>query len=122
VGRFRLGGGAFAICAALTLLAACARPTHDRTRLEAIEAESLALMRSWPTRTYADVPKGRWPNAIARLHPEFVIVSPQGVDIVIKPYFDGGWGYFVPPAGQAPPGPAGRYSALGQGVYWYRPY
>ncbi len=108
--------------ATLALLAGCAFPTDDRSTLEAIRAESLILMKDWPTRTYADVPKDRWPHAIAKLEPEIVIVTPDGVDIITKPYFDGGWGYFVPAEGHRPPEPAGRYSALAEGVYWFHPY
>jgi hypothetical protein len=52
----------------------------------------------------------------------FVTVDSNGVDIMTKPYFDGGYGYFVPRIEGKLPYPEARYSALGQGVYWYRPY
>lgn len=117
------GGGAFAVfLAALTLLTGCTRPTRDESALKAIKAESQILMVTQPTKTYATVPKSRWPFIIASLNPEGVTVFPDGVDIVIKPYFDGGWGYFVPRSEREPPKPVGRFSELGQGVYWYHPY
>lgn len=113
---------ALVVLAALTLLAGCERPTRDQAALKAIKAESQTLMAAWPTRTYATVPKSRWPRAIAGLKPFDVTVFPDGVDIMTKPYFDGGWGYFVARNERKPPQPAGRFSDLGDGVYWYHPY
>jgi hypothetical protein len=75
-----------------------------------------------PIKTSVLVPKSRWPRVIASLRPEFVSIYPDGVDIMTKPYFDGGWGYFVARNERKPPEPAGRFSALGVGVYWYHPY
>jgi len=123
-------GAAFAVLAfALTLLAGCTRPTHDQSTLTAIKAESQILMVTeravtfgTVTKAIVTVPKSRWPRVIASLKPEWVIVDQDGVNIVIKPFFDGGWGYFVPRSEREPPEPAGRYSELGQGVYWYHPY
>ena len=114
--------GAFAVLAALTLLTSCTRPTRDQSVLKAIKAESRMLMATRPTTTYAAVPKRQWPPAIASLRPQSVTIFPNGVDIMTKPYFDGGWGYFVPPGKRGPPEPKGRFSAVGQGVYWYHPY
>jgi hypothetical protein len=131
------GGAVFAVLAiALTLLTGCTRPTHDQSTLKAIKAESQFLMVTERAVTYGTVPKdnvpvpkametvpkSRWPRVIASLKPEWVTVFPDGVDIMIKPFFDGGWGYFVPRSEREPPEPAGRYSELGQGVYWYHPY
>jgi hypothetical protein len=113
---------AFAALAALTLLTSCTRPTRDQSVLKAVKAESQILMATRPNRTYAVIPKSRWPRVIASLKPEAVTVLPDGVDIMTKPYFDGGWGYFVPKSEGAPPKPAGRFSDLGQGVYSYHPY
>jgi hypothetical protein len=79
-------------------------------------------MMTHPTKAYATLPKGQWPHAIAALGPELVTVYEDGVEILIKPGFDGGWGYLVPRSQREPPEPAARYSYLGQGVYWYHPY
>lgn len=118
----RHGRFAFAALAALLLLASCAFPTRNPSVLKAIKADSEKLMRTWSTTSGGTVPKGEWPPSIAKLEPEFVTVYPDGVDIMTKPYFDGGWGYFVPRSDREPPEPAGRYSELGQGIYWYHPY
>ena len=123
-------GVAFAVLAiALILLTGCTRPTYDQSTLKAIKAESQVLMATQRAETYGPVPKrhvtfpkNRWPQVIASLKPEWVAVFPDGVDIMIKPFFDGGWGYFVPRSEREPPEPAGRYSELGQGVYWHHPY
>jgi hypothetical protein len=119
--RRRQSAAAFAVLAmAFAVLPGCSRPIHDRSTLRAIEAESRILMATDPTSSHA-VPKSRWPLHIASLGPARVTIDPSGVDILVKPYFDGGWGYFVPRNRREPPEPAGRFSALGQGVYWYRP-
>jgi hypothetical protein len=107
---------------ALTVLAGCAQPTTDEPTLKAIAAESQMLMVAERTETFVNVPKSRWPRVIASLKPEFVTVFPDGVEIVIKPFFDGGWGYFVPRSAREPPKPAGRYRELGHGVFWFHPY
>lgn len=110
------------ILAAIVLLIACEpRPTWDRTRLKAIRAEAELLMAK-PPATDRDLPKAAWPQTIAGLHPEFVSVYADGVEIMTKPYFDGGWGYFVPRDPRTPPQPAGRFEMAGEGVYWHHPY
>lgn len=117
------GGVAFAILAStLALLAGCERPTHDPSLLAAINAESRILMLAHPIDASTTVPKRQWPYAIASLKPENVTVYPHGVDISMKPYFDGGWGYFVSRDERETPQPAGRFSKLGEGIYWYHPY
>ena len=87
-----------------------------------IKTESQALMRAHPTKMDDPLPKGEWPHAIARLRPEFVSVDDEGVDIMVKPYFDGGYGYYVLKPGHQLPGPPERYSKLENSIYWYRPY
>jgi hypothetical protein len=110
---------------ALTVLAGCARPTTDQSMLKAIKAECQALLMIPPIEgtTYSDVPKSRWPRVIASLKPEFVTILRPGVFITVVPYFDGGWGYFVPRSKRDQP-PAGdqQFSEVGQGVYWFHPY
>lgn len=112
----------FALPAVFALVVACARPTHDPLALKEIRAESEILMRGAPPKTYAAVPKARWPTNITNLRPYSVTVFPDGLEITMKPYFDGGWGYFVPRRGRNLPQPVGRFSALGEGVYWFHPY
>ncbi|HEV2562812.1 MAG TPA: hypothetical protein VGT78_11800 [Rhizomicrobium sp.] len=114
-----------ALAIALTVLAGCTRPTTDQSTLKAIKAECQALMMIPPieSTTDPDVPKSRWPHVIASLKPEFVMILSQGVFITVKPYFDGGWGYFVPRSkGDRPPPGDPQFSEIGQGVYWFHPY
>jgi hypothetical protein len=68
------------------------------------------------------VPEERWPKAIASLDRTYVTVYPHGVEVMVKPYFDGGYGYFIPRQGGVLPEPVERFSEIGEGVYWYRPY
>jgi hypothetical protein len=108
---------------AVAALFGCTRPTADKSTLKAIKAECQLLMKTQPIEIYPGVPKSRWPQVIASLKPESVTVSQRGVDILVRPYFDGGWGYFVPRSKRdEPPAGWGRYSDLGQGVYWFHPY
>jgi hypothetical protein len=108
------------IVAALTT--GCTRPTHDRPTLAAIKTESAALMRAHPTKLDHPLPPTEWPHVIASLQPTFVTIDQEGVDILVKPDFDGGFGYYVLKKGQPLPGPPKRYSKLGDGIYWYHPY
>lgn len=121
IGRMRKG--ALGAMAALALLAGCGpAPARDPATLKAIKAEALAMMADPPAETFVLVAEHRWPHAIAGLRPNFVTVDQSGLDIVIQPYFDGGWGYFVPRDPHQSLQPEGRFSALGEGVYWYHPY
>lgn len=120
--------------AALFLLAGCAFPISDEEALKAIKAESLELMAKAPpenasalpedqgTNASFDLPKNRWPRAIAGLKPAFVVVRSDSVYLMTKPDFDGGWGYYVPRNEQEHPQPEGRYTKLKHGVYWFHPY
>ncbi len=67
------------------------------------------------------IPKEQWPPIISGLHPEHVTVHTWGVDILTKPYFDGGYGYEVPRSKTDLPMPASCYSEPSQGVFWYGP-
>ncbi|RYY24143.1 MAG: hypothetical protein EOP62_17765 [Sphingomonadales bacterium] len=107
---------------ALTLLSGCAWPTYDKAILASVKAEARALQKAYPTMDFEQVPKEAWPKTIASLKPELVFVSIDGVDILTKPYFDGGWGYFVVIDDGVAPQPEGRYSKLGEGIYWSHPY
>lgn len=103
------------------LTSGCTWPTRDHSTLTAIKAESLALMRAHPGMN-RPIPQHDWPRAIANLQPTFVSVDEQGVDIMMKPAMDGGYGYYVPKNAREVPDPPERYSKLDEGVYWYRPY
>ena len=100
----------------------CSRPTRDHAILAAVKTESLALMRSHPSKVDHPLSKRDWPSQIARLQPTLVSVDQDSVNIMVKPYFDGGYGYYVIKTGRALPGPPERYSKLDDGIYWYRPY
>ena len=67
------------------------------------------------------IPRAQWPPAIASLKPAFVTVQEWGVDIDVKPYFDGGWGYQIPRNKRDLPKPAGCYSEPGPDVFWHGP-
>src|SRR5262249_25392078 len=108
----RRTGMAFAAFVAVALLAGCTRPTHDQQVLKAIKAEAQTLMAAPPPGPFESLPKYRWPRAIASLEPEFVNVRDDGVDIVTKPYFDGGYGYYIAKYEDEAPEPAGRYERL----------
>ena len=110
----------FAVLAALALLVGCERPTHDPVQLKAVKAEAQVLLEANPLDGEI-IEKPRWPRAIARLKPEFVSTNADGIYITTKPFFDGGWGYFVPRRGQNLPDPVARFEDVGQGVYWFHP-
>ncbi len=93
------------------------RPKREPSALQAIHTESQVLLRTHAVGTVKDIPKSRWPRTLSGLAPENVEVSQAGVDILIKPHFDGGWGYFVPRDKHVRLEPAGRYRSLGHGVY-----
>ena len=123
------GGARFAALALAGAVAGCAWPTSDESTLKAIAAECQHLMRTeppdadaGPVPAYHGVPESRWPQIIASLKPTGVAVFRQGCDVQTKPMLDGGWGYFVPRSKGSLPQPRDRYSDLGYGVYWYRPY
>ncbi len=120
-------GGGFIALAAITILAVKVwisgfyLRTHDQSVLKTIKAESQTLMVTDPTERYSDVPKSRWPGTITSLKPSMVVVYPgHGVVILITPFFDGGWRYYVPQNEQELPAPG--CSGIGQGVHWCRPY
>lgn len=110
-----------ALLALLAVPAVFPWPTYDRRTLKEIRAESRILMRTYPVTGSTEVPRSRWPRAIASLEPEDVRVRPDGVHIWAVPFFDGGWGYLVARDERKPPEWEERYIALGEGVYWWRP-
>jgi hypothetical protein len=110
------------ILTTLLLLTACARPSHNQTKLHEIRMEARMLIANSPRKGPSIIPRGKWPRAIASLHPERGAVLTDGVDILVRPYFDGGWGYFFPSNERDIPEPVGRFARIDQGVYWYQPY
>jgi hypothetical protein len=90
----RIGANLVAL-GGLAFLALCERPTHNRLALKAVKADSQLLMANHPIMSpmdWAEIPRSQEPAAIARLQPYAVIVDYWGVDILMKPGFDGGWG------------------------------
>lgn len=112
------------ILVALGLYSAVPHPTHNPKRLRAIAAEARHLMAIHPInpiKQASDVPKDQWPPAIAGLKPYYVTVYRGSVQIVTKPFFDGGWGYGFAPdkrnLGMLPE----CWSDLGEGLFWHGP-
>jgi hypothetical protein len=113
-----------AVACAAASLSACAFPTRNPATLHAIRSEAAALMATHPVKPpndWANVPEKQWPAAIASLKPEHVTVYRWGVDIVVKPSFDGGWGYQIARNRKDLPNPQGCYSKVYGGVFWYGP-
>jgi hypothetical protein len=109
---------------ALAIYCAFPHPTHNQAQLKAIAAESQHLMATYPlgpSAQRADIPKGKWPPAIAKLGPYSVTVRHGMVDITTKPFFDGGWGYGFAPDKQDLTMLVECWSELGHGVYWHGP-
>ena len=114
----RIGG--LAIIAILASLTGCRQPVQDTVTLQAIEREAKALAARTPA-SQQFVPKSRWPHHIAQLDPMSVTISPDGVDILTKPYFDGGWGYFITLDSRKGPPSGPHFSKIGHDIYWYQP-
>jgi hypothetical protein len=115
---------ALAVLAALGIYSALPHPTHDETRLRAIAAESRQLILTYPVTPNArsvHLPRNAWPPVIASLKPESVAVRHGMVDITIKPFFDGGWGYGFAHDKQNLTMLVECWSALGHDVYWHGP-
>lgn len=113
-----------AIWIILGLLVGCAQPVSDPVKLRRIQAESQSLIARHATRAShapISVPKSHWPPTIAGLEPHAVTVFNWGLDISVKPYSDGGWGYQVTPGKRDLPMPAKCYSELVDGLYWHGP-
>lgn len=108
----------------LVLLARLPWPISDQRRLGAIRAEAYAMMAARvgrPSEASGIVPANQWPATIAGLHPEFVIADERGVEIVVKAFFGGGWGYHVARSRRDLPMLDGCYSEISQDVYWHGP-
>jgi hypothetical protein len=105
----------------LVMATGCSGPTRDQSTLRAIHAEARTLIGT-SSKSVLVLPKRRWPEAIMSLKPENVTISADGVDILIRPFFDGGSGYFIPFKDGVLPEPTGRFEPVGQGVYWYQSY
>ncbi|QGP78145.1 hypothetical protein [Sphingobium sp. CAP-1] len=108
----------------LVLIAACSSPISDPRKLGAIRVEATSLMADHPIKTQRDeidIPKEQWPKAIASLHPQSVVIRQSGVSILMKPYFDGGWGYDVPRDASTLPMPTKCYSEVSHGIFWHDP-
>jgi hypothetical protein len=119
-----LVGVAIAVLAALGIYSALPHPIDNETRLKAIAAESRRLIQTYPVGPNArsvHLPRNAWPPVIASLKPESVAVRHGMVDITIKPFFDGGWGYGFAYDKQNLTMLVECWSALGHDVYWHGP-
>ena len=110
----------------LAILAFCGtyRPTTNPVKLRAIRSEALSLMERYPIRPpndSVDIPASEVPPVIASLRPAYVSVSRTRVDILMKPFFDGGWGYEVPRTKQDLGMPVECLSEACPGVFWHGP-
>ena len=116
--------GALLALLMLWLSSGCDRPELNRSKLPRLRAEAYALMRTHPvppTSSWRKVPKAEWPPTIASFNPEWVTVTHGSVDILTRPFFDGGWGYNVPRSQDDLPMPADCYSEPSKGVFWHGP-
>lgn len=73
------------------------------------------------TLSWREIPRAEWPPTIASLDPKYVAVAKGSVDIVTRPFFDGGWGYNVPRSRDDLLMPAECYSEPSKGVFWHGP-
>lgn len=113
-----------ATLAAAAILGGCHRPVSDPARLRALEAAATALRRAYPVdavRHHREVPRRAWPAAVAAFHPDRVVVHQWGVDVRVKAYFDGGWGYHIARQRRDLPMPDGCYSEVQPRVFWHGP-
>lgn len=122
--RWKTAAALFTVLAFLLILSGCPGPVYESARLRAVKSESERLMETHapdPVERWAEVPQSEWPPAIASLRPEMVILRPRQVHIIIKPFFDGGWGYEIPrreeDLGMLPE----CYQDLGHGIFWHGP-
>ncbi|MES2987881.1 MAG: hypothetical protein V4808_08240 [Pseudomonadota bacterium] len=102
------------------------QPAWNQATLKAIKAESDTLMATHPVnppKNWVTVPQDEWPPAIAKLQPEMVTVYNGSVNILTKPFFDGGWGYGVPQSGKVEDlGMLPQcWSEVSRGVFWHGP-
>ena len=102
------------------------RSISDPVRLRSVRSEAMDLMTRYATprgskSNFVSVPQNRLPAAIAALQAERVTVDAGMVDISIRSYFDGGWGYHIPKNRTDLPMPAECYSEPLSGVFWHGP-
>lgn len=117
-------GAAIAVLTVIGIYSAFPHPTYNQAKLKAIAAESRRLMATYPTsptEQHADVPKDKWPSAIASLKPYSVVVRPGMVDITTEPFFDGGWGYGFASDKRNLTMLVECWWELGHDVYWHGP-
>jgi hypothetical protein len=109
---------------ATVLYCAFPKPIRDDATLEAVAREARSLMVNHPSNRGTDsvrVPKQKWPPAIASLGPESVVVTSYMVDITVKSYFDGGWGYGFAAEKRGLTMDPSCWSHLAHDVYWHGP-
>jgi hypothetical protein len=107
-----------AIAILVAVLAACGR-TPQSSELVSLASAAPALLRESPQTD--EVPASKWPAAVARLKPERVYATPDGLYIATSSFFVQEWGLFVPRSAGfvAQPGTDPSYTSIGQGVFSY---
>lgn len=99
-------------------------PTLDPAKLHAVAMESrelIAIHQSDAPRHSVNIPQEKWPPAIASLEPYSVTVEPEAVEILVRPYLDGGWGYGFAIDKRNLTMLVECWSDLGQNMYWHSP-
>lgn len=122
--RWKTATALFTVLAFFLILSGCPGPVYESAKLRAVKSEAERLVATHalePGERWAEVPQSEWPPAIASLHPEMVVLRPDGVHIYIKPFFDGGWGYEIPRHKDDLGMPLECYQALAAGVFWHDP-
>ncbi len=112
------------ILIAIVMYCAFPQPIHDDATLKAVAGESQALMAIHPISPGAqpiEIPRDKWPSAIASLDPDSVKVRNGLVDITTQPYFDGSWGYGFAADQQSLTMLPDCWSYLAHDVYWHAP-
>ncbi len=109
------------ILIALGIYSLFPHPTRDEDTLRTVASEAVALTKKHSASARVELASDDWPPAIASLKPESVTVSAKRVDIQIRHYFDGGWGYAFATDKQELGMLPECWSDLGQDLYWHGP-
>ena len=112
--------GKFAALALLAVTLTACSPTLRSSDLASLASAAPTLLQE-PAQT-GDIPAAKWPTAIARLKPERVYATPDGLYVATSSFFVQEWGLFVPrSAGFTPQrGTDPSYTSIGQGIFSYR--
>ncbi len=110
-------GKSVAVAFLVIALAACS-PRLQPSDLASLASAAPALLQD-PLQA-GDIPASKWPAAIARLKPDRVYATPDGLYIATSSFFVQEWGLFVPRSGFTPQqGTDPSYTSIGQGIFSY---